>query len=190
MGLTVLECSWLSEILRKKLNIQKPAFGAMPMMPAMGVGAPAAAASEAEPAEVKKEKTEFTVKLDGFSPDGKIKVIKEIRAITQLGLKEAKELVRCCRTCHCTCVLQCSPLKSSQQARWHQQWQYFICVTPGLRPCCCWLQLMLAKPQQTVSRWQETYSSSYCQTSAASPSSTTHLCAVICIVRWTRHPLW
>ena len=98
MGLTVLESSWLSEILRKRLNIAKPAFGAMPMMAAAPASAPAAAgpaapAAAAPPAE-KKEKTEFDVKLTSFTAEGKIKVIKEIRAITGLGLKEAKELVR------------------------------------------------------------------------------------------------
>jgi large subunit ribosomal protein L7/L12 len=68
----------------------------MSMMPMMAAGAPAAAAAPAAaeaPAEEKKEKTEFDVKLEGFSPEGKIKVIKEIRALTSLGLKEAKELV-------------------------------------------------------------------------------------------------
>jgi large subunit ribosomal protein L7/L12 len=100
VGLSVLECSWLSEILRKKLNIEKPAFGSMPMMGAMqmaaapGGGAAAGGGDAAPPAEEKKEKTEFAVKLEAFSPEGKIKVIKEIRAITSLGLKEAKELVR------------------------------------------------------------------------------------------------
>lgn len=102
VGLSVLECSWLSEILRKKLNMERPAFGGMPMMGAMpmmggapGGAAPAAgAAGDAPAAEEKKEKTEFAVKLDAFSAEGKIKVIKEIRAITGLGLKEAKELVR------------------------------------------------------------------------------------------------
>jgi len=98
-GLTVLECSWLSEILRKRLGVAKPAFGAMPMMaaapaggaPAGAGGAPAGAA--AAPAPEAKEKTEFTVKLESFSADGKIKVIKEVRAATGLGLKEAKDLV-------------------------------------------------------------------------------------------------
>jgi large subunit ribosomal protein L7/L12 len=95
-GLTVLEASWLSEILRKKLNIQKPAMGAMPMGFAMPAAAAAPAAGDAEaPKEEKKEKTEFDVKLESFSAEGKIKVIKEIRAITSLGLKEAKELVSC-----------------------------------------------------------------------------------------------
>lgn len=97
MGLTVLECSWLSEILRKKLNIQKPAFSAMPAMAFPGAapaaGPASAAPAEAEKKEEKKEKTEFDVKLESFSAEGKIKVIKEIRALTNLGLKEAKELV-------------------------------------------------------------------------------------------------
>jgi large subunit ribosomal protein L7/L12 len=51
-----------------------------------GGGAAPAAAAAAEP-------TEFTVKLDSFDAAQKIKVIKEVRAITELGLKEAKELV-------------------------------------------------------------------------------------------------
>lgn len=100
VGLSVLECSWLSEILRKKLNMEKPAFGGMPMMGAMPMMAaptgPAVAGggdAAAPAAEEKKEKTEFAVKLEAFSAEGKIKVIKEIRAITSLGLKEAKELV-------------------------------------------------------------------------------------------------
>ena len=51
--------------------------------------APGAAAAEAEAAE---EQTDFTVVLSGFG-DKKINVIKEVRAITGLGLKEAKDLV-------------------------------------------------------------------------------------------------
>lgn len=97
MGLTVLESSWLSEILRKRLNIAKPAFGAMPMGMPMMAATPAGAAPAAEaaaPPVEKKEKTEFEVKLTSYTPEGKIKVIKEVRAITGLGLKEAKELVR------------------------------------------------------------------------------------------------
>ncbi|KAG2427990.1 hypothetical protein HXX76_011976 [Chlamydomonas incerta] len=96
MGLTVLECSMLSEILRKKLGVQQPAFsmGAMPFAAAQAAPAAAPAAAAApEKKEEKKEKTEFDVKLEAFSAEGKIKVIKEIRALTNLGLKEAKELV-------------------------------------------------------------------------------------------------
>jgi large subunit ribosomal protein L7/L12 len=95
MGLSILECSQLSNILREKLGIPKGA-AAMPMMAmpaAMPAAAGPAAAEAAEAKEEKKEKTEFDVKLDSFTPEGKIKVIKEIRAITSLGLKEAKELV-------------------------------------------------------------------------------------------------
>jgi large subunit ribosomal protein L7/L12 len=58
--------------------------------------APAAAAGDADvaaAAEPVKEKTEFTLKLKGYEDKGKIKVIKEVRAITGLGLKQAKELV-------------------------------------------------------------------------------------------------
>lgn len=45
------------------------------------------------PAEEKEEKTSFDLKLESFDAAAKIKVIKEIRGITELGLKEAKELV-------------------------------------------------------------------------------------------------
>lgn len=98
MGLSVLECSQLSNILREKLGI--PRGAAMPMampmaMPQAGAAA-AGPSAAAEPVEEKKEKTEFDVKLESFSAEGKIKVIKEIRAITNLGLKEAKELVSIC----------------------------------------------------------------------------------------------
>lgn len=102
MGLTVLECSQLSAILRERLGV--PRGAAVPMMgmpfaagPAPGAAAPSAAQEEAPKPEA-KEKTEFDVKLESFSPEGKIKVIKEIRAITSLGLKEAKELVRTFRS--------------------------------------------------------------------------------------------
>jgi large subunit ribosomal protein L7/L12 len=94
MGLSILECSQLSNMLREKLGIPKGA-AAMPMM-AVPAAMPAAAGPAAEAAEAKeekKEKTDFDVKLASFTPEGKIKVIKEIRAITSLGLKEAKELV-------------------------------------------------------------------------------------------------
>ena len=58
-------------------------------------GAPGGGAAPAAVAEAPKEaeKTEFDVKLTGFEAASKIKVIKEVRAVTSLGLKEAKELV-------------------------------------------------------------------------------------------------
>ena len=59
--------------------------------------AQAAAPAAAEPVQ-EPEKTEFDVKLEGFDAAAKIKVIKEVRVITELGLKEAKELVRALTT--------------------------------------------------------------------------------------------
>src|SRR5512133_2742881 len=78
-SLTVLEAAELAKLLEEKWGVSAAA--------AVAVAGPAAAA--AAPAE---EKTEFTVVLaaDG---DKKIEVIKEVRAITGLGLKEAKDLV-------------------------------------------------------------------------------------------------
>ena len=78
--LTVLEASELSKLLEEKWGVS----AAAPVAMAAG---PAAAAA---PAAI--EKTEFTVMLMG-SGDKKINVIKEVRAITGLGLKEAKDLV-------------------------------------------------------------------------------------------------
>jgi large subunit ribosomal protein L7/L12 len=79
--LTVIEAAELSKLLEEKWGVS----AAAPMMMAAG---PAAAA--AAPAAV--EKTEFTVVLMAAG-DKKINVIKEVRAITGLGLKEAKDLV-------------------------------------------------------------------------------------------------
>jgi large subunit ribosomal protein L7/L12 len=70
-------------------------------MPGPGVGAaaggavaaPAAAKAAAPAAAPKEEKTHFDIKLKAFDQKNKIKVIKEVRAVTNLGLKEAKELV-------------------------------------------------------------------------------------------------
>jgi large subunit ribosomal protein L7/L12 len=81
-GLTVLEASELSKLLEDKWGVS----AAAPM--AMAAAAPAAAAAAA-PAE---EQTEFTVIL-AKTGDKKINVIKEVRTITGLGLKEAKDLV-------------------------------------------------------------------------------------------------
>jgi large subunit ribosomal protein L7/L12 len=80
-GLTVLEAADLAKLLEEKWGVS----AAAPM--AMAAAGPAAAA--AAPAA---EKTEFTVVLTEAG-DKKINVIKEVRAITGLGLKEAKDLV-------------------------------------------------------------------------------------------------
>ncbi|TMW60422.1 hypothetical protein Poli38472_000464 [Pythium oligandrum] len=83
LELNMVEIFELSGAIQQKFNIPDAAF-------AMGAGG-GAAAPAAE--EVKEEKTQFDVKLASFDAKSKIKVIKEVRAITGLGLKEAKELV-------------------------------------------------------------------------------------------------
>jgi large subunit ribosomal protein L7/L12 len=83
-SLTVIEAAQLSKMLEEKWGVSAAAPVAMAAMPAAG-----AAAAAAEPVE---EKTEFDVILAAVG-DKKINVIKEVRAITQLGLKEAKDLV-------------------------------------------------------------------------------------------------
>ncbi len=74
----------LSELVKEL----EETFGVSAAAPVM-MGAMPAAGGAAEPAE---EKTEFDVVLEGFG-DNKIAVIKEVRGLTKLGLKEAKELV-------------------------------------------------------------------------------------------------
>jgi large subunit ribosomal protein L7/L12 len=78
-GLTVLEAAELAKLLEEKWGVSAAA--------AVAAAGPAAAA--AAPVE---EKTEFTVVLAAVG-DKKIEVIKEVRALTGLGLKEAKDLV-------------------------------------------------------------------------------------------------
>lgn len=80
--MTVLELSDLVKELEEK-------FGVSAAAPVMAAGMVAAAAA---PAEEEEEKTEFDVDLKDFGAK-KIQVIKAVRAITDLGLKEAKELV-------------------------------------------------------------------------------------------------
>ena len=78
-ALTVIEASELSKLLEEKWGVSAAA-------PAAAASAPAAAAAAVE------EKTEFDVILTSFG-ENKINVIKEVRAITGLGLGEAKALV-------------------------------------------------------------------------------------------------
>ena len=82
-GLTLLEASQLVKLLEEKLGVS--AAAAAPVMVAGGGGG-AAAAPAAE------EKTEFTVVLTAIGAN-KINVIKAVREVTSLGLKEAKDLV-------------------------------------------------------------------------------------------------
>ena len=82
-GLTVLEAAELAKLLEDKWGVSAAAAVAVAAAPGAGGGAAAAAA---------EEKTEFTVVLAAVG-EKKIEVIKEVRALTGLGLKEAKDLV-------------------------------------------------------------------------------------------------
>jgi large subunit ribosomal protein L7/L12 len=82
-GLTLLEASQLVKLLEEKLGVS--AAAAAPVAAAGGGGAAAAAPAV-------EEKTEFTVVLTGAGAN-KINVIKAVREVTSLGLKEAKDLV-------------------------------------------------------------------------------------------------
>ena len=86
-GLSVVELAELIEKFKDKFGVTVAAPAAAPAMGAAAGGGGAAAAAPAA-----EEQTEFTVVLKGAG-EKKIQVIKEIRAITNLGLKEAKDLV-------------------------------------------------------------------------------------------------
>ena len=82
-GISVLELSQLVKALESELGVSAAAPMAM-AMPGGGGGAAAAAV---------EEKTEFNVSLVSFPADKKINIIKAVREVTSLGLKEAKDLV-------------------------------------------------------------------------------------------------
>ena len=86
--LDVIEVHLISQLINERLGIvitesDKRGF----------VAGPGAGGGDAAEQEVVVEKTAFDLKLTGFDAKSKIKVIKEVRAITGLGLKEAKEMV-------------------------------------------------------------------------------------------------
>jgi large subunit ribosomal protein L7/L12 len=81
-SMTVLEVSELVKAMEEKFGVTAAAPMAMMAGPAAAAAGPAA-----------EEKTEFTVVLKSFDDTKKIPVIKEVRVITGLGLKEAKDLV-------------------------------------------------------------------------------------------------
>jgi large subunit ribosomal protein L7/L12 len=83
-SMTVLEISELVKAMEEKFGVS----AAAPVAVAAAGAAPGAA-----PAEAVEEKTEFNVILKAFDDSKKIAVIKEVRAVTGLGLKEAKDLV-------------------------------------------------------------------------------------------------
>ena len=83
-SMTVLEVSELVKLMEEKFGVSAAAPVAVAAVGGAAAGAPAAAA---------EEKTEFNVILKAFEESKKIAVIKEVRAVTGLGLKEAKDLV-------------------------------------------------------------------------------------------------
>ena len=94
--MSVLELAQLVKALEEKFGVS----AAAPMMVAGGLPAGGAAAAPAEPVE---EQTEFDVLLKAVG-DKKINVIKAVRAVTNLGLKEAKDLVESAPTAVLTAV--------------------------------------------------------------------------------------
>ncbi|EYU38176.1 hypothetical protein ABFS82_04G139100 [Erythranthe guttata] len=91
-GLTLVETAELSTIMMRKLGMKE--------MPVVGVMKPGAAGvamnntgAAAAKEEKKPEKTAFELKIESYDAASKLKVIKEIRSFTDLGLKEAKDLV-------------------------------------------------------------------------------------------------
>ncbi len=108
MSLNVVECHQLMNLIQTKLGISDDAlfssfaaqFGlgggsGAAVAPVGGGAAPAAGGVAAAPADAKpaEEKTAFNLKLTAVDATSKIKIIKEVRTITGLGLKEAKDLV-------------------------------------------------------------------------------------------------
>ncbi|GHT83878.1 50S ribosomal protein L7/L12 [Spirochaetia bacterium] len=81
--MTVLQVSELVKAMEEKFGVSAAAPVAIAAVGAAG----------AAPAEAVEEKTEFNVVLKAYADDKKIAVIKEVRAVTGLGLKEAKDLV-------------------------------------------------------------------------------------------------
>lgn len=91
-NLTLLETNDLTDCLKVKLGFPAD-FDVLGGLSSGGGGGGGGGGGAAEEEEVVKEKTVFDVQLDGFDAKAKIKVIKEVRSVTGLGLKEAKDAV-------------------------------------------------------------------------------------------------
>jgi large subunit ribosomal protein L7/L12 len=89
-GMTILELKELNDKIKDE-------FGVSAMAPVMAAAAPAAGGGGAAAAVAEEEKSEFTVVLKDFGAN-KINVIKAVREVTTLGLKEAKDLVEAAPT--------------------------------------------------------------------------------------------
>lgn len=91
-GLTLMEIAELGSILMKKMGMKEPPIVGV-MKPGAGLGGMGMKGPVAAKEEAKPEKTAFELKLESYDAPAKIKIIKEVRSFTDLGLKEAKELV-------------------------------------------------------------------------------------------------
>lgn len=93
-SLTLAEVAELSSIMMKKMGIKElPVVAVMKPGAAAGLAGVAGKGQTAGKEEAKPEKSVFELKLDSFEAASKIKIIKEVRSCTDLGLKEAKDLV-------------------------------------------------------------------------------------------------
>ena len=93
LNLDVVEMNQLLFRLQSRLGISDAMLAGVGSGGGGGVGEGAAAGGEAAPEEESKAKDAFDVKLTAFDAKSKIKIIKEVRAASGLGLKEAKDLV-------------------------------------------------------------------------------------------------
>ncbi|XP_044496701.1 50S ribosomal protein L7/L12-like [Mangifera indica] len=93
-GLTLSEVAELGAIIMKKRGMKEPPVVGVMKPGAAGLAGVAMKATAAASKEEKKpEKTVFELKLESYEASAKIKIIKEVRSFTDLGLKEAKDLV-------------------------------------------------------------------------------------------------
>ncbi|XP_054795904.1 uncharacterized protein LOC129301367 [Prosopis cineraria] len=93
-SLTLAESAELGPILMKKMGLKEmPTVGYMKPGAAANLAGMAMKAPTAAKEEKKQEKTVFELKLESYEAASKIKIIKEVRGFTDLGLKEAKDLV-------------------------------------------------------------------------------------------------
>ncbi|KAL2244515.1 uncharacterized protein LOC105175889 [Sesamum indicum] len=92
-GLTLVEAGELSSIIMRKLGMKEKLVVGVMKPGTVGVAGAAMKTAAAAKEEKKPEKTAFELKMESFDAASKLKVIKEIRSFTDLGLKEAKDLV-------------------------------------------------------------------------------------------------
>lgn len=93
-GLTLSEIADLGSIIMKKRGMtEPPTVGFMKASAAAGLAGMAGKAAGGGAAAKEPEKTAFELKLESFEAASKIKIIKEVRSFTDLGLKEAKDLI-------------------------------------------------------------------------------------------------